>query len=116
MPVRPEIPEIVTGQLILVALANHWRLRLDELTGRRKIYQLCRRRHIAMGLMRRYTAMSFPEIARLFGGRDHSSVIYGDRVYRRLRVAGDRMAVEAGHVVRGLFRAIPKPPTEVRCG
>jgi len=36
-------------------------------------------RHVAMYLVRRLTALSFPEIGQRFGGRDHSSVISGIR-------------------------------------
>jgi chromosomal replication initiator protein len=33
-------------------------------------------RHVAMYLSRRLTSKSYPEIARLFGGKDHTSVLY----------------------------------------
>lgn len=100
----------MTGRKILIALAHHWGLTIGQIQGPRRSHSLARRRHIAMGLCRRYTDLSFPEIGRLFGGRDHSTVIYGDRVYRRLRRAGDRLTVEAGHVVRGLLRRSSPAP------
>ena len=47
-----------------------------DLKSRRRTRNLVRPRHICMWLIRKHTSLSFPDIATLFGGRDHASVQY----------------------------------------
>ena len=55
---------------------EQYRISLEELTGARRTQKLVVPRQIAMYLSRQLVNASFPEIARNFGGRDHSTVIY----------------------------------------
>ncbi len=59
-------------QLVL----QHFHITLDELTGARRTQNLVQPRQVAMYLCRQLLSASFPEIARKFGGRDHTTVIY----------------------------------------
>jgi len=51
-----------------------------------------RPRQVAMYLGRRLTRMSFPELGRRFGGRDHSTVIHSVRKVRQLIATDDILA------------------------
>jgi len=55
---------------------EHFGISLEDLTGGRRTQNLVLPRQIAMYLCRQLLDASFPEIARKFGGRDHSTVIY----------------------------------------
>jgi len=55
---------------------EHFGISLEELTGIRRTQNLVIPRQLAMYLCRQLLDASFPEIARKFGGRDHSTVIY----------------------------------------
>jgi chromosomal replication initiator protein len=55
---------------------DHYGITLEELNGARRTQDLVVPRQIAMYLCRQLLNASFPEIARKFGGRDHSTVIY----------------------------------------
>jgi chromosomal replication initiator protein len=55
---------------------THFGISLEELTGSRRTQNLVMPRQIAMYLCRTLLNSSFPEIARQFGGRDHSTVMY----------------------------------------
>jgi len=50
-----------------------------DIMGAGRGVRLAKARHIAMWLARRYSGRSFPEIGRLMGGRDHTTVISGVR-------------------------------------
>lgn len=72
------IPErVVTVQAIIDATARYHGLQSPDLTGSRKTRTLVVPRHIAMYLARELTDHSFPELGRMFGGRDHSTVQHG---------------------------------------
>lgn len=45
------------------------------LTGKQRNRAACVPRHLAMKLVRERTTMSFTEIGRQFGGRDHTTVL-----------------------------------------
>ena len=55
---------------------NHFKISIDELVGTSRIQDLVLARQVAMYLCRNLLNSSFPEIARKFGGRDHTTVMY----------------------------------------
>jgi len=57
-------------------VVKHFGITLEELTGGCRTQNLMQPRQIAMYLCRQLLDASFPEIARKFGGRDHSTVMY----------------------------------------
>ena len=57
-------------------VAEHFHLSLADLCAKRRTRDLVFARHLAMYLAREFVNASFPEIARQFGGKDHSTVIH----------------------------------------
>lgn len=57
-------------------VVEHFSISLEELNGARRQQTLVVPRQMAMYLCRQLLSSSFPEIAKRFGGRDHSTVIY----------------------------------------
>jgi chromosomal replication initiator protein len=62
---------------ILDAVAEYYRIPLEELCGKRRDKHTVGPRHIAMYLMRQETDASLLEIGQALGGRDHSTVLHG---------------------------------------
>ena len=62
---------------ILSAVAHHYQLPEDELTGRSRRRQVSRPRQLAMYLIREETGTSLPRIGELLGGRDHTTILHG---------------------------------------
>ncbi len=52
---------------------------INSLDGHRRARRFAEPRHIAMYLACRHTKLSLPMIGRCFGGRDHTTVMYGER-------------------------------------
>ncbi len=71
------VPVTVAG--IIEAVARFHNLRSADITGNKRTRTLTRPRHIAMYLARVHTSLSFPELGREFGGRDHSTIQHGFR-------------------------------------
>jgi chromosomal replication initiation ATPase DnaA len=67
----------VMAETIIQATCIVAKLSKPELCSDRRHKHLVRPRHAAMDLMRRMTSMSFVEIGRRLGGRDHSTVHHG---------------------------------------
>ncbi len=70
-------PRQVSVAMIIEAVARVHNLRSADITGQGRSRTLTRPRQIAMHLARKHTALSYPELAREFGGRDHTTIVYG---------------------------------------
>lgn len=62
---------------ILALVTAHYDVKLSELQSKRRTAAIVLPRQVAMYLARRITRHSLEEIGNYFGGRDHSTVLYG---------------------------------------
>ena len=69
---------------IISHTAEYFDLALDELYGPSRAQQIATARQIAMYLCRELTPLSLPKIGQLFGGRDHTTVMYAHRKITQL--------------------------------
>lgn len=65
-----------TARIILDATLELSGLTEEQIAGKSRRSNIVRWRQIAMHLMRRRTGLSLDGIGEIFGGRDHSTVIY----------------------------------------
>jgi chromosomal replication initiator protein len=66
----------VTADLIRSRVAAEWGVSVDGLISKRRTKELTVPRQVAMFLIRELLDLSLVEIGKLFGGRDHSTVIH----------------------------------------
>ncbi len=69
-------PRPITPRVILDATAEMFGYDISEITGKKRQRPLVTARQIAMYVFRELTDLSYPAIAREFGGRDHTTVIH----------------------------------------
>ncbi|RBM09163.1 chromosomal replication initiator protein DnaA [Novacetimonas cocois] len=69
----------VTIEEIQRKVAEHWNIRLTDMSSARRSTVVARPRQVAMYLSKQLTSRSLPEIGRKFGNRDHTTVIYAVR-------------------------------------
>lgn len=76
----------VTMELIQEVVASYFKLRIDDLHGKKRTRNLAMPRQIAMYLCRELTNNSLPQIGTSFGGRDHTTVIHAcDKIGKERR-------------------------------
>jgi len=66
----------ITPGVILDATSEMFGYDVDELKGKRRHRSLVQARQISMYVVRELTDLSYPAIAREFGGRDHTTVMH----------------------------------------
>ena len=66
----------ITFESIVQAVAEHYRIKKDELFNKKRTRSIAYPRQVAMYLCRELADMSYPRIGELFGGRDHTTVIH----------------------------------------
>ena len=69
-------PRPITPALILEKTSEMFDFTIDEIRGQSRRRPLVTARQIGMYVMREMTDLSYPAIAREFGGRDHTTVIH----------------------------------------
>ena len=69
---------------IINRTADYFDLSVDELYGQSRAQQIALARQIAMYLCRELTPLSLPKIGQLFGGRDHTTVMYAHKKIAQL--------------------------------
>jgi len=85
--VNPE-PDHISPERILSVVSDAFGVRPEALCSRRRTHSVALPRQVAMYLLRQFTELSLAEVGALFGGRDHTTVIYACE-----KIAG-RMGVE----------------------
>lgn len=69
-------PHIVTILDIQHAVGEHYNIRLEDFTAKKRTKSIAYPRQVAMFLSRELTDYSLPKIGEEFGGRDHTTVIH----------------------------------------
>jgi chromosomal replication initiator protein len=82
----------VTVDEIQRRVAEHFNIRLGEMTSDRRARAVARPRQVAMYLSKQLTTRSLPEIGRKFGGRDHTTVIHAVRKIEELKQTDPALA------------------------
>lgn len=80
--------------------ARYGILHAEALKGKDRHATVAHARHVAMYLCRKYLAMSYPELGRHFGGRDHTTAIAAVRKVEAQAQADGR--------VREVLRAVER--------
>lgn len=84
-------PKQITTDLIQDIVAGHFKLKLEDLSAKKRTRNVAFPRQIAMYLCRELTETSLPKIGELFGGRDHTTVIHAHDKINRERQADAKL-------------------------
>ena len=77
--VSPNSPSKITLDEIINVVCDHFSVNREDIISSKRNKELVRPRHIIMYLGRFLTAGTYSEIAAVLGGRDHTTVIHGER-------------------------------------
>jgi len=77
--------KVITVDMIQQAVADQYRLNIQELKQKKRTRAVAFPRQVAMYLCRELTDMSLPQIGEKFGGRDHTTVLHAHDKISELR-------------------------------
>ncbi len=83
----------VTPQVILELVAGHFKLDPKDLLGSKRLQNVVLARQMAMLICRQELGLSYPALGRLFGGKDHSTVLHSIKKIEKLQQDNHDMKV-----------------------
>jgi chromosomal replication initiator protein len=95
----PDAERAISAEDIIKLVSAHYNVKVTDIKGERRHKAVSQPRQVAMYLTRRYTNLSFPEIGKHFGGRDHSTVMSAVRKVEALRDANDAVVKKAVEIL-----------------
>ncbi len=75
--ISPDKPKEVTPLLIINVVSEHFGIKSDDITSKRRNAEFVLPRQIVMYLCRELTDTSFANIGKLLGKKDHTTIIHG---------------------------------------
>lgn len=93
---------LVTIENIQKTTAEYFKIRLIDLNSKTRERAIVRPRQMAMALAKELTNHSLPEIAEVFGGRDHTTVLHASRKIKELIQSDQKLAEDYRNLVRVL--------------
>jgi len=90
----------ITIEAVQSEVARQFGCHVSDLRGDKRTADVAYPRHIAMYLCRELTEASLPQIGDRFGGRDHSTVVYGvNKIDRLMQDGHDRQLRDLIHLI-----------------
>ena len=90
----------VTIDEIQKRVAEHFNIKLAEMTSSRRARVVARPRQVAMYLAKQLTTLSLPQIGKRFGNRDHTTVMHAVRKIEELKISDLSIAECRGAIRR----------------
>ncbi|WP_373742155.1 chromosomal replication initiator protein DnaA [Neisseria sp.] len=82
----------ITVDLIIDTTAKYYRIKANEILGKKRTRNIARPRQVAMSLTKELTNLSLPSIGDAFGGRDHTTVMHGVKAVAKFRAEDPELA------------------------
>ncbi|MCR4813515.1 MAG: chromosomal replication initiator protein DnaA [Lachnospiraceae bacterium] len=75
--IYPDAPKMVTPQIIIQVVADHFGIKAEDITSKKRTAEIVIPRQVVMYLCRELTDISLKNIAKVLDKKDHSTIING---------------------------------------
>jgi len=94
--------KLVTLDNIQKTVAEYYKVKVADMTSKRRSRSIARPRQMAMAMAKELTNHSLPEIGEHFGGRDHTTVIHACRKIKELLAEAGEFSEDYKNLLRTL--------------
>ncbi len=95
-------PKRITVRDTQLAVCDWYGIAMLDLRSARRAREIARPRQVGMYLARQLTLNSLPEIGRIYGNRDHTTVIHAIRQIEKLRQIDDDLNADVEAISESL--------------
>ncbi len=92
--------KLVSIENIQKTVAEYYKIKTNDMLSKRRNRSIARPRQLAMALAKELTDHSLPEIGRVFGGRDHTTVLHACRKVKELIASDQNLAEDHKNLIR----------------
>ncbi|MDH4099070.1 MAG: chromosomal replication initiator protein DnaA [Nitrospirota bacterium] len=89
-----EKEKLITPDAVLKMISDYYGIKIADIRSKRRTNSIAKPRQVGMYLCRQLANMSFPDIGRFFGNRDHSTVIHACKQIEERKGQGGGFAAE----------------------
>lgn len=69
--------QTITPELIIREIHKYFQIPIEDILGKKRTKEIVTPRQVTMYLLRHEANLSYPEIGRVMGGKDHSTIMHG---------------------------------------
>ncbi len=69
--------QVVSAEKVLKAVQKFYNVSIDDIVSQKRNKEIIRPRHVAMYILYNIVGLSYPEVGRELGGKNHSTVMHG---------------------------------------
>jgi len=88
---QPKAKIDASPEAVIQAVTEMFKVSVEDLKGNSRRREISQARQIAMYLMRQHTDLSLPKIGEIFGGKDHTTVMYSCEKVAQLKTSDPNM-------------------------
>ncbi len=87
---------------IVSRVAQFYQLKVSQIKGKRRLKQIVFPRQVAIFLLRRELGLTYQEIGRMFGGRDHTTIMHSEKKIKEIVKKSPETKKEISSIKQGL--------------
>jgi chromosomal replication initiator protein len=95
----------VTAEAVQKLVASYYNVRVADLKGRSRHRAIAQPRQIAMYLAKKLGELSYPQVGKAFGGRDHTTALAAYRKVESLLDSDPTLAAAISHLIDRLLQS-----------
>ena len=74
---RSQKRQVVSAERVLKAIQKFYHVPIEDIVSKKRNREVIKPRHIAMYILKNVVGLSYPEIGRELGGKDHTTIMHG---------------------------------------
>jgi len=95
---------IILPKEVIGVVANFYQLKVGEIKGSRRLRSVVLPRQIVMYLLRKELKMPYKEVGVFLGGRDHTTIIHGERKISKLLPESEQLRLNMAEIRKELYK------------
>ncbi|MEA3354973.1 MAG: chromosomal replication initiator protein DnaA [Patescibacteria group bacterium] len=98
------IKKVISPKKVLAGVANYFQLKVSDLKGKRRLRSIVLPRQVAMYLIRKEINFPLKETGRLLGGRDHTTILYGQDKISKMLTTSEKLRMDISTIRKNLYK------------
>jgi chromosomal replication initiator protein len=75
--------QVVSAEKVLKTIQKFYNVSIDDIVSSKRNKEIIKPRHVAMYILYNIVGLSFPEVGRELGGKDHTTIMHGCKVVNK---------------------------------